>query len=69
MLSLLREGSIILDSAPDSPVASSTTLMSLWQLNLSALLVERYFGAEKVSSTAVAALINSNSYQTGISPP
>jgi hypothetical protein len=50
----LRESVLIADSAPDSPVVSSTVVTSLWQLNLSAIMVERWFCAVKLRSDAVA---------------
>jgi hypothetical protein len=68
-LSVLSEGSVMADTAPDSPQTASTNVQSLWQLNLTALRVERWWGAEKVRSSAVAALSNANSYQSGFSPP
>ena len=49
-----HEGNIISDSAPDSPVAASTTVTSLWQSNLAAIMVERFFCCVKLRSDAVA---------------
>jgi HK97 family phage major capsid protein len=69
VLSVLREGSIIPDTSPDSPQATSTNVVSLWQMNQTAILAERWWGAEKLRSTSVAAVSNSNSYQQGFSPP
>jgi hypothetical protein len=68
-LSTLSQGSIMADTIPDSPVTGTTVLVSLWQNDLSALRVERWWGAEKLRAAAVASLINNNSYQTGFSPP
>jgi hypothetical protein len=65
----LREGSIYPDSAPDSPPLASTNVLNLWQLNQIALVVERWWGAVKLRSTAVAAISNANSYVGGFSPP
>jgi hypothetical protein len=67
-LSVLSEGSVFADSAPDSPSAGSIAT-SLWQLNLSALRAERWHASEKLRASSVAALTNSNSYVTGFSPP
>jgi hypothetical protein len=69
VLSVLQEGSIIPDTSPDSPQVASTNVVSLWQNNLSAILAERWWGAEKLRSNCVAAVSNSNSYQQGFSPP
>ena len=44
------------DSAPDSPMTTNTTLVSLWQSDLVGLKAERYFGAERLRDTAVAVL-------------
>jgi hypothetical protein len=50
------EASVQLDSAPDSPPSASTTTVSLWQENLFGLKAERFFAAEKITSTGVAVL-------------
>ena len=68
-LNEFREGMVQLDTAPDSPPSASTNFVSLWQLNLSALVVERFFVAARLRSDAVAVCNNSNSYQSGNSPP
>jgi hypothetical protein len=68
-LNIMSQGSIMPDSAPDSPMTGSTTVVSLWQNNLSAILAERWWGSEKVRANCVAAVSNSNSYQQGFSPP
>ena len=68
-LNEFREGMVQLDTAPDSPPSASTNFVSLWQLNLSALVVERFFVAARLRPDAVAVCNNSNSYQSGNSPP
>jgi hypothetical protein len=69
VLSTMSEGTIMPDTSPDSPATASTNVVSLWQSDLSAILVERWWGAEKLRTSAVAALSNSNSYMQGFSPP
>jgi HK97 family phage major capsid protein len=69
VLTNISEGTIMPDTSPDSPVIGTTNVVSLWQSDLSALLVERWWGAEKLRAASVAALINGNSYQQGFSPP
>ena len=69
MLNEFREGMVQLDTSPDSPPSASTNFVSLWQLNLSALVVERFFVAARLRADAVAVCSNSNSYQSGNSPP
>jgi hypothetical protein len=49
----LREGSIYPVSSPDSPPLASTNVLNLWQLNQIALVVERWWGAVKLRSSAV----------------
>ena len=68
-LNEFREGMVQLDTSPDSPPSASTNFVSLWQLNLSALVVERFFVAARLRADAVAVCSNSNSYQSGNSPP
>jgi hypothetical protein len=68
VLNEFREGMMQLDTAPDSPPSASTNFVSLWQLNLSALVVERFFVTARLRSDAVAVCSNSNSYQSGNSP-
>jgi Phage capsid family len=68
-LNTMAEGTIMPDSAPDSPQVAGTNVVSLWQSDLSAILAERWWTCEKLLSTAVAAVSNSNSYQQGFSPP
>jgi hypothetical protein len=71
VLSVLQDGSIIPNDAPDSPQVASTNVVSLWQMNQTAILAERWWGAEKRRTNCVAAVSNSNSnsYQQGFSPP
>lgn len=59
-LSAMREGVIISDSVPDSPVTGATVIQSLWQLNQSAIVSERWFAFSKLRSDAVA-------YASGVS--
>ena len=68
-LSEIREGVVQMDSAPDSPPTASTNLVSLWQNNLTGILVERWMVNVKLRSDAVALVNNSGSYQGGFSPP
>jgi hypothetical protein len=69
VLNTMSEGTIMPDTAPDSPQSASTNVVSLWQSDLSAVLLERWFGIERLRSNCVAAVSNSNSYQQGFSPP
>jgi HK97 family phage major capsid protein len=69
LLQELNEASVQLDTNPDSPPTASTNFISLWQNNLTAIVVERYFVATRLTSTGVAIVSNSNSYRTGFSPP
>jgi hypothetical protein len=65
----LNSGIVIMNSTPDSPQTLSTSYVSLFQENLSAIVCERYFVAARLRSDACATLTNSNSYQSGTSPP
>jgi HK97 family phage major capsid protein len=72
VVSTMDQGTIMPNTAPpDSPAAQSASdnVVSLWQLDHSAILVERWWGAQKLRSASVAAISNSNSYQAGFSPP
>jgi hypothetical protein len=60
------QGSIQLDSAPDSPPTASTNMISLWQNDLRAIKVERFFAAKPVRPNAVAVVTGAN--YTGSSP-
>jgi hypothetical protein len=42
ILSEVEEALSQMDSAPDSPPTASTSMQSLWQMNLSAIRLERY---------------------------
>jgi HK97 family phage major capsid protein len=61
-----REATVQLDSTPDSPPTASTNLASLWQQNLVAVILERFFGAKVLTSGAVAVCTGANF--TGGSP-
>jgi hypothetical protein len=63
------EGSLQFESTPDSPASASTAYVSLWQQNLVALRVERYFVVERLRTSSVAAVSNSGSWASGNSPP
>jgi len=54
----IGEGSIVADTLPTSPPSGSDVMMSLWQMNLAGILVERYFCAAKLRSDAVAVASN-----------
>jgi hypothetical protein len=56
-----------MESAPDSPPTASTVRISLWQNNLTALLLRRHFGVELLRSTG-AAMLSSVNYYTSNSP-
>jgi Phage capsid family len=64
-----RHGSVQMDAAPDSPPTASTNQLSLFQLNMAALLAERWIGIQRLSSGAVASVVNANSWVGGFSPP
>jgi hypothetical protein len=49
-----NQASVQMESAPDSPPSASTNLVSLWQLNFTALRAERWINWKKRRSTAVA---------------
>ena len=68
-LNEFREGTVQLESVPDSPTSASTNYISLWQLNLTAIMVERFIVAVRLRSDAVALCNNANSYGSGNSPP
>jgi Phage capsid family len=61
--------SIHLDDAPTSPPTASSTYVSLWQMNLLALRVERQLIIERLRSNSVAAVSNSSNWGSGNSPP
>lgn len=55
-----NQASVNMDSAPDSPPTASTTLVSLWQMNMTGLRAERWINWLKRRSTAVAYISNAN---------
>lgn len=69
VLNEFREGTVQLDTAPNSPPDASTPYLSLWQLNLVAILCERFMAVTRLRADACALCNNSNSYQSGNSPP
>jgi hypothetical protein len=69
ILSEVEEALLQMDSAPDSPPTASTSMQSLWQMNLSAIRLERYLICVRLRDTAVAVVSNANSYGSGNSPP
>jgi hypothetical protein len=52
----ITQGDIITNDAPDSPSTASTVLRSMWQNNLAALAIERYFAFEVARTRSVASL-------------
>jgi HK97 family phage major capsid protein len=48
-----REASLQMDSAPDSPVAATTVMVSLWQANCVGLRAERFVNWNKANANAV----------------
>lgn len=53
-----NQASVQLDTAPDSPPTASTTLVSLWQMNMTGIRAERWINWKKRRSTAVAFIQN-----------
>jgi HK97 family phage major capsid protein len=53
-----RHVTLDLNDAPDSPPTASTVGTSLWQQNLVALRCTRYFGVERLRTSAVAIIEN-----------
>ena len=53
-----NQASVQMDSAPDSPPTASTTLVSLWQMNMTGIRAERWINWKKRRSTAVAYIQN-----------
>lgn len=66
-LSAADKTSIQLDSSPDSPPSSATPYVSLWQMNFVGLRATRFWGVEKLRSTAVS-VISNVSYGSANSP-
>ena len=53
-----NQASVQMDGAPDSPPTASTTLVSLWQMNMTGIRAERWINWKKRRSTAVAFIQN-----------
>jgi HK97 family phage major capsid protein len=53
-----NQASINMDTAPDSPPTGTTTLVSLWQMNLTGIRAERWINWLKRRSQAVAFIQN-----------
>jgi HK97 family phage major capsid protein len=65
-LAASNEAIVAMDTAPDSPTTASTVMTSLWQMNMTGLKAERFFGVQKLTTTGVAAVTGIN--YTGDSP-
>jgi len=52
------QATIQMDTAPDSPPTSTSNVVSLWQMNETALRCTRYIAAERLRDTAVAIVSN-----------
>jgi hypothetical protein len=57
-LSTSEQALVAADSSPDSPPVAGTVMTSLWQSDLIAIMTERFWGAERLRTTAVAAISN-----------
>ena len=55
-----EQGTIQMESAPDSPPTGATTVISLWQNDLVALRMERFFGFTIMRTSGVASLSGVN---------
>jgi hypothetical protein len=66
VLSASTEGIVQMDTAPDSPISAGTGMVSLWQLNMTGLRAERFFGVQKLTTTGVCVLTGVS--YTGDSP-
>jgi hypothetical protein len=55
-----EQSTIQMETSPDSPPTASTSLLSLWQNNLVALKLERFFGYTILRSSGVSALSGVN---------
>lgn len=55
-----NQASVNMDSAPDSPPSGTTSLVSLWQMNMTGLRAERWINWLKRRSTAVGYISNAN---------
>lgn len=66
-LSTSTTADIQFQTTPDSPPSAATELQSLWQHDMTGLMVERYFGATLLRSTG-AVVLTSCHYGSGNSP-
>jgi len=55
-----NQAAIQADTAPDSPPAGTTPIISFWQSNQTGLRAHRWFGCERLRSTAVSVINNVN---------
>jgi hypothetical protein len=55
-----EQGTIQMETAPDSPPTGATTVISLWQNDLVALRMERFFGFTIMRNNGVASLSGVN---------
>ena len=62
-----NQASIQMDSVPDSPPSASTPATSFWQMNFTGLRATRYWGTERLRTTAVS-VISNVSYGSANSP-
>lgn len=62
-----NQASVQMETAPDSPPSASTGYTSMWQLNQVGLKAERFFGCERLRSTAVS-MITGTAYGNANSP-
>ena len=58
VLDASNQASVQMDSAPDSPPIGTTTLMSLWQMNMTGIRAERWINWQKRRAQAVAYISN-----------
>src|SRR5262245_66566581 len=58
VLDASNQASVQMDTAPDSPPTASTTLVSLWQMNMTGIRAERWINWKKRRSTAVGYIQN-----------
>ena len=64
---VLKHGDVQMSTTPNSPPATTSVLMNLWQQNMTAVAVERSFGAQLMRPTG-AVLVTGVNYRTGNSP-
>jgi hypothetical protein len=55
-----NQATVQMDSTPDSPATSATTLVNLWQNNLSSVRAERIFAIERPNLASVAIIQSIN---------